>query len=1275
MAAPSASGGITILNSCDTGLNGVAPSAPLSGSTPAAAATLGSGYATGINGTGSGSISCGSDAKGGALQGGVYSVTATDFTVANRLAFIHCTVSDRISNLSASTGLMLYCNSSSAGTEEAAFPVSGGNLSSSAFLAFLVNLNRSTDAHLYSGTFDPSDVTHIGSAANFSTTFGQYSIDSIGYVDPIKIINGEVANKGSFADVTSHISASDAILNESPTNNLHHCFFSWGVGDGSTETHFSETLKTFEFARTVDFGEPWGRAHVNDNDLGFECNASASDGTDFELCTWIGQTKFYWRLTGSPAASVNCVSCVVQGAGDIQIDDGFPFSGLIDSCGEIAANAPTISNTTISNAAAAALELGNNGDANITNLTLSSNQTAVIVRVAGNCSLDATEFNFETSNTYYIEYTGTGTLTVTSPVSIPSGKLNASGGGTITVVSPTVDLTLTSSEASTLLQIFTTDTQTLLDSTTGTTLAYTHSNETVDVVAQKAGFLPQRQTDIALSGNVSITFNLVSDPVYDSGHGLTYTTDASWASNQLTVPTFGPTVRQVYSLMIDSFISQTALRNTAFNISMNGPNSMFLIDGAEGASDANIENMTDGGVRYVSSADVITAEWAGVQSIGTVTGTGEYQQQDGSGTTDARASGAFDELIKTYGDATHGNFDYRNHLVLKYQVNGYYQSRVDVLDTYGISAIEPTLYVVAMAPSAISAATGDPAITITITKEVTPVAWNGKDFSITILDSVGVSGEDIIRELNYNLSLDATYQGLDPFNWPDMVRELGSDYETARGIVEGDGTPQFHGARVIRTGDIPHPDFTRFQADDGTYYVVPVTANISITNMPNEGAIIRLQISNETAKTASAWAATTAYALGDKVLRTTGVGTEQTAGLYFVATTAGTTGGTEPTWNTTVGGTTNDGAVVWTCYAILYQDGNPAGSSYSANYTDGEEFASGDTYKIRFAELNGATSFKTYESTGIAGSSGFSVQVSAISDSVYATNAIDGSSTAVTDKFTADYANDEIDLDANQDFASTEAFAFYCYTISESQGMHQFWGGVTAIDAANYRINTTVVDLYFDETAGFVKQTDSARIFRSDGQRPARDPTTGGNGIEINWKNPVYLQETGVSGLTAPESAQLATIATVNSKIGTPSVDIATDIAAVKSDTAATLTDTAATIPAQIAALNNFDPVVDQVIVATNNDKTGYSVSSVSDKSGYTISGTIQTLDSLDAAQDVQHTQTQADVAAVKSDTAATKAKTDQLTFTQANNVDANIQYVNDVLVNGTGAEGDEWGP
>jgi hypothetical protein len=42
---------------------------------------------------------------------------------------------------------------------------------------------------------------------------------------------------------------------------------------------------------------------------------------------------------------------------------------------------------------------------------------------------------------------------------------------------------------------------------------------------------------------------------------------------------------------------------------------------------------------------------------------------------------------------------------------------------------------------------------------------------------------------------------------------------------------------------------------------------------------------------------------------------------------------------------------------------------------------------------------------------------------------------------------------------------------------------------------------------------------------------------------------------------------------------------------------------------------------------------------------------------------------------AAIKAKTDSLTFTVAGQVDANIQYVNDTLVTGSGTAGNPWGP
>jgi hypothetical protein len=76
-------------------------------------------------------------------------------------------------------------------------------------------------------------------------------------------------------------------------------------------------------------------------------------------------------------------------------------------------------------------------------------------------------------------------------------------------------------------------------------------------------------------------------------------------------------------------------------------------------------------------------------------------------------------------------------------------------------------------------------------------------------------------------------------------------------------------------------------------------------------------------------------------------------------------------------------------------------------------------------------------------------------------------------------------------------------------------------------------------------------------------------------------------------------------------------------------------------------------------------------QAGLATSAEIATLQtSVNTVDDLLDTE----VAAIKTVVDAVKAKTDSLTFTQAGNVDANIQYVNDTAIQGTGAVGtDEW--
>lgn len=363
-----------------------------------------------------------------------------------------------------------------------------------------------------------------------------------------------------------------------------------------------------------------------------------------------------------------------------------------------------------------------------------------------------------------------------------------------------------------------------------------------------------------------------------------------------------------------------------------------------------------------------------------------------------------------------------------------------------------------------------------------------------------------------------------------------------------------------------------------------ITASISITGMPDvdpgvDTAPTRLQIINQTAAAAASRANSTAYSAGDVRLRQTGVGSENTAGLYLRCTTSGTSAGSPPTWNTTVGGTTTDGSAVWTTYAILYYDADPSATSLTDTYIDGEEFKEGETVEIRFAEEDPAVAFKTYSTSAIAATTGFSALVIEDDDSSYATYATSG----VTQDsiFSPDYINNYVVLDTDTNFTASGAYAYYCYLLTTSEGMYRFWGGLTGIDPGNIRNNSSVVSLYFDCSSGFVRQTDDIRIFRSDGLRPALDPVTAaGGGIEINWKVPVNVVSTGGSALTPTESAQLMALPAA-----------ATNASAVRTELTTELTRVT-----KLAALSG----IDATLVVTPTTRTAGSVIQTIDTVGDT---------------------------------------------------------------------------
>lgn len=626
----------------------------------------------------------------------------------------------------------------------------------------------------------------------------------------------------------------------------------------------------------------------------------------------------------------------------------------------------------------------------------------------------------------------------------------------------TDDLTVSSSEASTTIRVFSTGTQTVLSSTTGSQLIYTHSNETVDIEVYKAGFILQRQTGVVLSGDVTLQFNLSADFVYFAGHGLTYTTDLSYnrSTKRLTCSTTA-NGDAIYSALVDAFISQTSLYNTEFPLQANGSGAFYFLNDAEFFDTSSINNWKRAGFTYLDSAGVITREDCAVFTLSSGIPSGaqaRYQQTAGSGTTNAINTDAIDQTIQVYGDATHGNFTLNTHLVVKYQENTYRQVRVDVVDLYGLTTLQAVAYPIATPFVSANIAAGDPSVTgLTLTNYgASPITRESLNWSIGIEDTNNNSGDDITRWLNWNISQGGTFQGEDTFNWPDMaITNDGSAFETEQGVIEGSAGAAGKGVWVERPTQVPHPDLYRQQSDSGAYYVLPVTANASVSDIV---AGSRMRILNRTTAT--------------EIVNTIN-----------------------------------------------------AGTSYAASYTDGTDYSSGDVIDVFLTYQSGTDARLGQQLTTVATSQGWSVIATQDDDDVYILNNIDGSTIT---KFTADFVDDEIDISSAVNFTATEAYAWFVYILTTEQGIREFFGGVTAENAANYRINTATVSLFWDNlTTTNIRQTDSPRFYRDDGAYPVKNGgvTTGGGGVDVQWLSEVYLATTGSGPLTPAQEAQLANAA------------------------------------------------------------------------------------------------------------------------------------------------------
>jgi hypothetical protein len=185
-----------------------------------------------------------------------------------------------------------------------------------------------------------------------------------------------------------------------------------------------------------------------------------------------------------------------------------------------------------------------------------------------------------------------------------------------------------------------------------------------------------------------------------------------------------------------------------------------------------------------------------------------------------------------------------------------------------------------------------------------------------------------------------------------------------------------------------------------------------------------------------------------------------------------------------------------------------SGTTYSYAYlSSGGVISLGDSIRIRLAYI----SKLPYEAFGVATAIGVDDYATQLDDTIYISNAINGS--AVTE-LAADYPNVQIDSnDADGVTDVKRIYAWSCYNQTTSSGIANMFGAIVAEDTVNYKIKTALVNLKFDNIISTPLLVTGGRIFRDDGSTVI---ATTSNSIQLD-PDKAYIVTSGGSGATASD--------------------------------------------------------------------------------------------------------------------------------------------------------------
>ncbi len=358
------------------------------------------------------------------------------------------------------------------------------------------------------------------------------------------------------------------------------------------------------------------------------------------------------------------------------------------------------------------------------------------------------------------------------------------------------------------------------------------------------------------------------------------------------------------------------------------------------------------------------------------------------------------------------------------------------------------------------------------------------------------------------------------------------------------------------------------------------------------------------------------------------------------------------------------------------------GTSYSADYTDGTDYTAGDIISVRIAWMSGTSAKLPVEYLAVATVNGWAVLANQQDDTVYNTNAIDGSTVT---EFIADYPNVQIDVnDPDGTTTPQRCYAWYIAGQMTADGIAAYHGAITAEDEFNYRVNVGVVSLHGQNISTNPLLVVGARIYRSDGVALF---VTGNGPVQMEYGR-VYALETGTSGLTASESAALLAIptnplltndarlnnldATVSSRLPSSSYTAAPTTAQIRTELATELSRLDTAVSTRLAAIDYIEP--DNVGIANLPTLSEIEASSIIAKEATVLTrlatGSYTPPDNSDVLAAISNLN---DLSITDLQTELSEIPTAILSAAQTTPIHSNTKKINDSTVIGSGVETDKW--